>query len=137
MNIRNCRKCGKLFNYISGQPICPACREEMEEKFQEVKQYVQNNRDTSIPAVAEACDIEESQIRQWVREERLVFAEGSAFGIECESCGAMIKTGRFCDKCKAEMVNSLSGAIKKPEMAKPQMKRDTRENPKMRFLDNH
>lgn len=137
MNVRNCRMCGKIFNYISGQPVCPSCKEELEKKFQEVKQYVQSNKDTSIPSVAEACDVEESQIRQWVREERLVFADGSAIGIECESCGALIRTGRFCDKCKLEMVNSLTNAAKRPEMPKPQLKKDTRENPKMRFLDNH
>ena len=30
MNVRNCRKCGKLFNHIMGAPICPACREKLE-----------------------------------------------------------------------------------------------------------
>lgn len=137
MNVRNCRMCGKIFNYIAGQPVCPVCKAELEKKFQEVKQYVQSNNDTSIPSVAEACDVEESQIRQWVREERLVFAEGSVIGIECESCGALIRTGRFCDKCKLEMVNTLTNAVKRPQMSKQQLKRDARENPKMRYLDNH
>ena len=40
MNARNCRKCGKLFNYVSGPPICMACREALEKKFQEVKEYI-------------------------------------------------------------------------------------------------
>ncbi len=40
MNVRNCRKCGNLFNYVSGPPICMACREKLEEKFQEVKKYI-------------------------------------------------------------------------------------------------
>lgn len=40
MNARNCRKCGKLFNYVSGPPICMACREALEEKFHEVKSYI-------------------------------------------------------------------------------------------------
>ena len=30
MNVRNCRKCGKIFNYIAGPFVCPACREELE-----------------------------------------------------------------------------------------------------------
>lgn len=136
MNVRNCRKCGKIFNYIAGQPVCPSCKEELEKKFHEVKDYVQNNRDTSIPTVAKVCDVEESQIRQWVREERLVFAEDSAIGIECESCGALIRTGRYCDKCKLEVMNSLTQAGRRPEV-NVQQRRDTRENPKMRFLDNH
>ncbi len=137
MNVRNCRMCGKIFNYITGQPVCPACREKLEAKFQEVKQYVQTSKDTSIMAVAEACDVEEGQIRQWVREERLVFAEGSTIGIECESCGTLIRSGRFCEKCKSEMVNTLTNAVKRPELKIQQKKSDLRDNPKMRFLDSH
>jgi len=136
MNVRNCRMCGRIFNYIAGQPVCPACKEKLEEKFQEVKQYVQASKDTSIVAVAEACDVEEGQIRQWVREERLVFSEGSGMGIECESCGTLIRSGRFCEKCKNQMVNTLTNAMKKPEMKTQQKKPDLRDNPKMRFLDS-
>lgn len=136
MTVRNCRICGKIFNYINGQPICPVCREKLEEKFQEVKQYVQTSKDTSIQAVAEACEVEEGQIRQWVREERLVFAEGSGMGIECENCKKIIRSGRFCENCKNEMVNTLTNAVKRPEMKTQQRKTDLRDNPKMRFLDS-
>ena len=54
MNVRNCRRCGKLFNYVSGAPICMQCREAMEQKFQEVKKYIQDNVHSTIPEVAEA-----------------------------------------------------------------------------------
>ena len=36
-DVRNCRKCGKIFNYIGGVPICPACREKEEEDFQRIR----------------------------------------------------------------------------------------------------
>ena len=32
MNVRNCRNCGRLFNYIAGAPVCPACKDELEKK---------------------------------------------------------------------------------------------------------
>ena len=48
MNVRNCRKCGKLFNHIMGMPVCPACREKLEQKFQEVKKYIRENRMSGI-----------------------------------------------------------------------------------------
>lgn len=135
MNVRNCRKCGKLFNYVSGPPICPACREALEEKFQEVKAYVWEHAHASIPEVAEACEVTPHQIQQWLRDERLELAEGSTITLNCENCGAAIKSGRFCEKCKNQMANKLSDSIKKPEAPKPQQKKDTRENPKMRFLN--
>lgn len=37
MDVKNCRKCKRLFNYIGGQQICPACREAIEAEFQKVK----------------------------------------------------------------------------------------------------
>ena len=33
MDVKNCRKCKRLFNYIGGQQICPACREAIEAEF--------------------------------------------------------------------------------------------------------
>ena len=135
MDVKNCRKCRRLFNYIGGQPICPACREEMENQFQTVKNYIREHRNASVVQVAEECEVEESQIRQWVREERLEFADGSVSGIGCEVCGAPILSGRFCDKCKANMINDLSAAGRRPEQPKVEPAgRRTAEN-KMRFLN--
>ena len=98
MNVRNCRRCGKLFNYVSGAPICMQCREAMVQKFQEVKKYIQDNVHSTIPEVAEACDVSQQQIYQWLREERLELAEGTGMALFCENCGAAIQTGRFCNK---------------------------------------
>ncbi|OYP28250.1 MerR family transcriptional regulator, partial [Lachnotalea glycerini] len=36
MDVRNCKKCRKLFNYIGGQPICPSCLADSEEEFRKV-----------------------------------------------------------------------------------------------------
>ena len=134
MNVRNCRKCGRVFNYIIGQTLCLACRDELESKFKEVKEYVQKNRGCTINDVAEVCEVETSQIKQWIREERLTFAEGSLDGIECEQCGALIRTGRFCDSCKAHIQNNLMSAIDKPKAV--ERKKPTHDKDRMRFLQN-
>ena len=135
MNVKNCRNCGKIFNYIGGLPICPACRELADKKFNEVKDYVRDHRGCSVKEVSEECEVEEAQIRQWVREERLIFDTESGIGVVCESCGVVIPSGRLCDKCKANLINGLSAAGRQP--VKPQQpQKPTRENPRMRFLDN-
>lgn len=134
MNARNCRKCGKLFNYVSGPPICMACREALEDKFHEVKNYIRDHHNCTISEVAEVCEVSQNQIQQWLREERLQLAEGSAITLFCEKCGTAIYSGRFCEKCKNSMANQLNDSIKQPEAPKPAPKKDTRENPKMRFL---
>ena len=67
--------------------------------------------------------------------DRLVFADDSPIGIGCELCGTMIKTGRFCAKCKAEVTNNLNSAISKKESAvAPALKKQERDPAKMRFL---
>lgn len=134
MNVRNCRSCGCIFNYMGGQVICPACRDKVEKKFQEVKDYIRENKGVGIQEVAEACDVDAGQIRQWLREERLELAEGSAMYLKCESCGQSIRSGRFCDKCKANMTRDLQDAIKinKPLDLKPE--KNQGDSAKMRFL---
>ena len=134
MNVRNCRSCGCIFNYVAGQVICPACRDKLEKKFQEVKDYIRENKGVGIHEVAEACDVEVSQIRQWLREERLELAEGSAMYMTCESCGKPIRSGRFCDKCKANMTRDLQDAIKVNKPADHKSVKDQGDNAKMRFL---
>lgn len=133
MDIRNCKNCNKMFNYI-GKPICPTCEKLLEDKFQEVKKYVKEHPEAPITMVAEENNVSVNQIKRWVRQERLAFSDASMVGLECEKCGAMIKTGRFCDNCKTAMTNNLASAIKKkPE---PVVEPRQKESARMRFLDN-
>lgn len=135
MEVRTCRGCGKLYNYIgSTTPACPACMKLQEEKFQRCKDYIRENPRANVQKVSEAVEVSVKMIKQWVREERLSFAEGSGVGIECEGCGAPILTGRFCNNCKTNLQSGLSQAAKRPEA--PQPTKPTRDSAKMRFLDN-
>lgn len=120
MDVRNCRNCGRLFNYLSGPNICPVCKEEADKKFNDVKEYVRNNPMSSISEVAENNDVSAQQIKQWIREERLQFADDSPIGIECERCGAIIKSGKYCDSCKNNMASSLTEAFQRPQRQESQ-----------------
>lgn len=135
MNVRNCRSCGRIFNYVAGMAICPACREKMEQKFQEVKDYIRENKGVGITEVAEACDVDAGQIRQWLREERLEITEDSAIMLACESCGAPIRSGRFCEKCTFNMTKGLNDVLKANKAQKEvRVPKNDGEGPKMRFL---
>ena len=133
MNVENCRKCGKIYNYVNGPHICPQCKKALEEDFQKAKEYIRTNPNCSVAAVAEACEIEVAQIRQWLREERLVFGSLEGSDLTCEACGTRILSGRFCEKCKQTVAKGLGDAIAKPEMPKPEIKKEPTGN-KMRFL---
>lgn len=112
MNVRSCRKCRRLFNYVMGPVVCPACREALEADFQKVKKYIEENPNSNINRVASETEIDANQIREWVREERLQFSEDSAGALCCERCGMSIRSGRFCDACKRDMTTSFNQVIK-------------------------
>lgn len=133
MNVRNCKKCGRLFNYAMGPIICPQCKEETEAKFKEVKTYIQEHPHCGIHEVADACEIDVQQIQQWLREERLEFTSDSVIELQCEVCGCDIRSGRFCEKCKVNMVNGLQRSIQ-PQKAPEPVKKDTHDAARMRFL---
>lgn len=113
--------------------ICPACREAEEEKFKEVKDYVSSHKGVGVKELSEACEVEVASIRQWLREERLQFSDDSAIGIECESCGCTIRSGRYCESCKTKMVNSLNGMYGNSIPLREEVKKQT--GSKMRFLE--
>lgn len=134
MNVRNCRSCGRIFNYVSGPITCPVCRDKLEAKFQEVKDYIRENKGAGIAEVAEACDVDVNQIRQWLREERLELSENSAACLLCESCGASIRSGRFCEKCMSNMTRGFQEVLQANRASAAKPDKNDSEGPKMRYL---
>lgn len=134
MDVRNCKTCGRLFNYMGGAPLCPECKAALEKKFEDVKVYIEDHPQASISQVAEDMDVSVKQIKQWVREERLILSEASLDGVLCEHCGRPITSGRFCDKCKAAMANNLQSALDRPRPMQQKLSRERDEGDKMRFL---
>lgn len=134
MDVRSCKQCGKIFNFIGGAPICPECAKAAEDKFDDVKQYIYDHPKCGMQEVAKEMDVSVAQIRKWLKEERLAFSEDSEIALNCEKCGKKILTGRYCKGCKDTMTNQFSSLYKKEE---PQVKYEKKKTEnKMRFLDN-
>ena len=134
MEVRNCKQCNKVFNYIGGVPICPECVKKSEDKFEDVKKYIYDHPRCGMQEVATEMEISIAQIRKWLREERLSFSEDSDIALSCEKCGKKILTGRYCKGCKDTMASQFGGLYKKEE-PKINIGKKKVEN-KMRFLDN-
>ena len=132
MEVRNCKNCGRLFNYM-GKTLCPECLKSREDEFQIAKDYIRNNPNCGVADVSEATGISVHQIRQWIREERLILTAASATaGINCESCGRPIQTGRLCAACKKQVSNELSHAfVKEPAASEAKKASD---GDRMRYL---
>lgn len=137
MEVKNCKGCGRLYNYVSGvsyKNLCPKCMEDLEEKFQIAKKYIEENRGAGIDEVAEVADVKPIQIERWVREERLCFAEDSMIGVSCDRCGKSIRSGHYCNECKDKMTKTLGSAY--GNVPAPDRKPNADKVAKMRFLDN-
>lgn len=134
MEVRNCRSCGKMFNYSSGIPICDACKADLERKFEEVKAYVREYTNAPVSKVAEDCEVSVRQIKQWVREERLILSEEVESFLSCENCGKAIRMGRFCKKCKGKLQDDFKSAYETPGSVEPVKPKGSDKN-RMRFLD--
>ncbi len=135
MEVRNCMSCGSLFNYVMGQQICPLCKANLDKVFEEVKEFIFENKGANITQVCENIAVSRRQVEQWVREERLTFATADGSGLGCKRCGKPIMSGNYCEKCKIRVVNTLNSAYHKPII-------DIQEKPsysgraKMRFIEN-
>ncbi|QHQ60213.1 flagellar protein [Anaerocolumna sedimenticola] len=124
MEVRVCKNCKRLFQYIYGPELCPECTKlvskekaepvnksltsalrpmvkEEEEKFEQVKDYIMAHPKATIVQIAEANEITPTKLFEWIREDRLEFSEESKYAwFVCEKCGTKIKSGRFCNHCK-------------------------------------
>ena len=133
MDVRNCKQCNKVFNYIGGINLCPECVKKAEDKFDDVKRYIYDHPRCGMQEVSTEMEVSVAQIRKWLKEERLSFSEDSEIALNCEKCGKRILTGRFCKVCKDTMTNQFSSLYRKEE-PKIEIERRRIEN-KMRFLD--
>ena len=80
-------------------------------------------------------DVPAKQIKRWIREERLSFADDSPIGIECEGCGTTIKTGRYCPLCKEKFTKGFGDAAGLNQKAAPAPEKRKETQNRMRFLD--
>lgn len=133
LNIINCKKCKRIFQPVGNKKICPECERALEDKFTEVREYIRDHPDVSIMEVSREMDVSVEQLKQWVREERLLFSKAEGSGIQCVMCGVPIATGKYCPKCKTEMAHSLENAYEKPKMVLAQQAPQSSKG-KMRFL---
>lgn len=132
MNIKNCTRCGKIYNY-DGFRICPSCRRADEQDFQKVKEYLYEYSGANISEVEEATGVDSKKIIDFLREGRLEVGEDSNLVLECENCGASIRTGRFCEKCASGLQRELGQAVAAARSKSSSIKKEE----KFRVIDRY
>lgn len=131
MEVKVCRSCKKMFQYIVGAEICPKCREAEEEIFQKVKEYLREHPGANTYEVNQETGVSAKLLEKFLRQGRLEVSADSAITIACERCGRKITTGRFCHQCQNEVANQLN-EVKRMLIHSDKEKEDT--EPRMRYL---
>lgn len=138
MQLQTCRYCKKFFNAIYTETLCPNCSKELDNLYKEVKEFVQDNKGSTIVDVVKYFNhplITERQLKRWIKEDRLQF-EGEYTGLFCRTCGKTIISGEICDDCRAALIAKMESTIKRPEKKQNIEYISKREQPRMRFIQN-
>ncbi|QUH19025.1 TIGR03826 family flagellar region protein [Alkaliphilus sp. B6464] len=119
MDLRNCKKCGRVFAYIASE-VCSRCANSDEDDFKKVKEYLYDNPGATIVEVSEETGVDEKKILRYLRESRIEIREEDNLLLDCERCGAPIRSGRFCDPCIISMKKEFT-AVLKPKAEQPKI----------------
>ena len=112
MDIRNCKRCGKVFNYI-GVSVCAECVQKEQEDFEKVREYLFNHPNSTTIEVTNATGVDPKVISRLLKDGRILadnikLSDGDE--LKCEKCGQPIYKGRFCEKCVGEMKDEFQKA---------------------------
>lgn len=108
--VRNCRRCKKIFMYVTGVQLCDACKRLDEEDFEKVRSFVRDFPGATVQEVSKETGVPTQMIYRYLKEGRLEVSEKSPIALLCENCGARIKSGRFCINCSKRLANDMINA---------------------------
>jgi len=112
MEIRNCKRCGKVFNSV-GSSVCVECTQREQEDFEKVREYLFSHPNSTTLEVTKETGVDPKVISRLLREGRLM-ADNIQIGdneeLRCEKCGQAILKGRFCEKCVTDLKNEFQKA---------------------------
>jgi predicted amidophosphoribosyltransferase len=114
MSVVKCQDCGGLFSFLP-RGLCADCLDHIEKDYRTVRDYLRDNPGTLVHQVAEATEVDEGRIRDFIEEGRIEFATVGNVALACEVCGATIASGRHCEPCRRRLVAGLNNTFDAPE----------------------
>jgi hypothetical protein len=115
-NLESCVRCGNMFIFSGiGKHICKDCKDEEDEQFTLVKEFIYDNPSSTVMEVSKETGVRVARIKMFLKEGRLIIPDDSPIFLNCEGCGTSIKFGRFCRPCAESLNNDLNGGLKVSE----------------------
>ncbi len=113
MSLVNCPRCGHVFPQPSPSVVlCPACLKREEEDYKKVFQFFAEKPSATAQEIASETGVDLKEIFRFIRENRLQLVKADA-ALKCEQCGAPIRNGKYCDKCRKKLNDDLNKDIDK------------------------
>lgn len=109
-DVKNCRRCRKIFMYSTGPQICDACKKLEDEEYEKVRIFVRDFPGATVQEVSRETEVPIQLIYRFLKEGRLEVSESSPIALQCENCGIRIKSGRFCITCSKRLANDMISA---------------------------
>lgn len=119
MELINCKECGRMFGSQNGEVYCSKCKVDDSAEFKKVRAYLYDNPGASVQEVSENTKVSEALIIKFLKQERIEIVEDENAILSCERCNKSIKTGKYCEVCKAEIKKELAQAAKSLQDSKP------------------
>lgn len=135
MEVRNCKRCGRVFQYINTM-ICPLCLEKEQEDFNIVREYLSKHPNAMAIQIAEETEVDISTINRFLREGRLECDSIGDSGLTCERCGTSITSGKYCNKCVNELQRGLMQASSQLQSRSQQNRPSSSTGSKIHTYDN-
>ncbi len=136
-DVRNCRRCGRMYNYLGGPPICIDCKNADEEIFKKVKEYLYENPGATLAQVSTDVEVSVEKIKMFLKEGRLEITDGANIILECERCGKSINTGRFCTDCQNKVSNDIAKTSNRANEKREQTTEFKRSGTGLRYLNKN
>jgi len=104
-----CTRCGGALEQIArGTYQCVDCGYEDYDSYRKVRNYLDKEGPRSVTEIMHATGVSRNTIEYFLKDERLEIPFGSPILLVCSGCGAGIRTGELCEKCKNRKVR-ISG----------------------------
>lgn len=134
--LRNCKRCRRIFTYVMGPQVCEACKKQEEEDYEKVRKFLRDYPGATIQEVSAATEVSPQLIYKFLRDGRIEVAKDSPIALLCENCGVRITSGRFCINCSRKLANEMIATGKTLRDA-IERKRDPDEARGLRYLDEY
>lgn len=137
-DIRQCKYCNKLYNYI-GNKLCPDCVKLMDEAQIKVRDYLYEHPGADVKTISEGAELDERTVLFLLKEGILNVNHGSGIdsGLRCSVCGKPISAGKMCEGCRTSLGRSLNSVLPESERLKydPSYRREMEKKKKGMHLD--